>query len=95
MPHLVANRYLNRPFSQKHTVLWGTTDVAEPALAERATRLDFGPLHDAHEAEVVVAAIDATSDAITTLRKAYSADLRLGIERFWSVSINFATGSRR
>lgn len=42
----------------------GSSDGSKPLLADRASGLDFGPLHDAYEAEVVVTAVDLAADRL-------------------------------
>lgn len=49
------------------SVLEEPLNGTEPALAYGAAGLDLGPLHDAEEAEVMVAAIDFASDRFSTV----------------------------
>lgn len=68
--NLVTNRDLNNTFGGEDGGPGRESDCGESALAKRAFGLNLGPLNDADEAEVMGAAINASSAdtgiAITT-----------------------------
>lgn len=70
--NLIADGDANDALAGEEGRLGGAADGGEAALAERASGLDLGPLHDADEAVVMVAAFDLPP-AESTFREADTA----------------------
>lgn len=79
-PNLIAKRDTIDAFRRENRGLWRAANGGESALAYGASRLNLRPLHDAQEAEEMLAAIDASLNhggALPGLRQANpTADFR-------------------
>lgn len=91
---------MNDALGGENRRLGRAADGGEAALAERAFGLDLGPLDDAYEAVVMVAAVDVPS-ADSSFRKANPAAIGrfiLGDRRRWLLfefGFSFRDGRRR
>lgn len=82
LPDLIADGDIDHPLDEEDAAHRRAADGTKATFAEGAPRLDLGPLHDADEAEVVVAAIDPSADRPSGTGKADAARLLFLLLRF-------------
>lgn len=95
--HLITLGNHDESFSGEQTRYSRPADGSEALIAERATGLGFRPFHDAHEAEMVTAAVDLATDGLDGIQETDPTSLFsicMGIQIFHCLNDLLAPGKR-